>query len=110
VNKGVAELFGKIKLKGYPAWVMHRGYHVLAMPTWNRKLRILGGWVGQFVLGRETVSLDPVHDPRAAFRAAAVPPKKQGEKLVQVATSAAADAEKGADAAPVDVEKATAKA
>jgi NADH dehydrogenase len=71
---------------------MHRGYHVLAMPTWNRKTRILAGWVGQFVLGRETVSLDALHDPRGAFRAAAVRPKPKGEKLVQVATSAAADA------------------
>jgi NADH dehydrogenase len=110
LNKGVAELFGKIKLKGYPAWVMHRGYHVLAMPTWNRKLHIFNGWVGQFVFGRETISLGAIHDPRAPFRAAAVPPKKQGEKLVQVATSAAADAEKGSDTAPVDAEKATAKA
>ncbi|MBK0297364.1 NAD(P)/FAD-dependent oxidoreductase, partial [Bacillus sp. S34] len=27
----------KIVISGFPAWVMHRGYHVLAVPTWERK-------------------------------------------------------------------------
>jgi len=90
--KGVAELFGTFKLRGPLAWAMHRGYHVLAMPTWNRKLHIFNGWVGQAVYGRETVALNAVQDPRAAFRAAAPAPKKTDEPLKQVATSAAADA------------------
>lgn len=71
LHKGVAELFGVIRLRGLPAWAMHRGYHVLAMPTGNRKLRIMIGWIGQFLLGRELVSIGSVQDPRAEFRAAA---------------------------------------
>ncbi|PJI94139.1 NAD(P)/FAD-dependent oxidoreductase [Luteimicrobium subarcticum] len=89
--KGVAELFGKFKLRGPLAWAMHRGYHVMAMPTWNRKLHIFNGWVGQFVYGRETVALGAIEDPRASFRAAAVPPKPKDEPLKQEATSAAAE-------------------
>ncbi|MCU1657200.1 MAG: FAD-dependent pyridine nucleotide-disulfide oxidoreductase, partial [Pseudonocardiales bacterium] len=33
--RGVAEIYG-IKLRGFPAWWMHRTYHVSRMPTFNR--------------------------------------------------------------------------
>lgn len=96
--KGVAELFGFIKLRGFLAWVAHRGYHVMAMPTGNRKVRILIGWVGQFLMGRELVSLGSLHDPRQEFRNASVPPKPAGEKVEQKAESSAARAESGSKA------------
>ncbi|MFC8801646.1 NAD(P)/FAD-dependent oxidoreductase [Promicromonospora sp. NPDC057138] len=96
--KGVAELFGFIKLKGFLAWVAHRGYHVMAMPTGNRKVRILIGWIGQFLMGRELVSLGSLHDPRQEFRNASVPPKPAGEKVEQKAESSAARAESGSKA------------
>src|SRR4051795_12979498 len=38
LHKGVAQVYG-VKLKGYPAWAMHRGYHVSRVPTFNRKAR-----------------------------------------------------------------------
>jgi len=93
--KGVAELFGFLKLRGPLAWLAHRGYHVMAMPTGNRKVRILIGWIGQFLMGREIVSLGSLHDPRDEFRKASVPPKQPGEKVEQKAESSAARAEKG---------------
>ncbi|WP_129789542.1 NAD(P)/FAD-dependent oxidoreductase [Promicromonospora panici] len=96
--KGVAELFGFIKLKGFLAWVAHRGYHVMAMPTGNRKVRILIGWIGQFLMGRELVSLGSLHDPRQEFRNASVPPKPAGVKVEQKAESSAARAESGSKA------------
>ncbi|WP_460886175.1 NAD(P)/FAD-dependent oxidoreductase [Promicromonospora xylanilytica] len=96
--KGVAELFGFIKLRGFFAWVAHRGYHVMAMPTGNRKIRILIGWVGQFLMGRELVSLGSLHDPRQEFRSASVPPKPVGEKVEQKAESSAQRAESGSTA------------
>ncbi|GGM31277.1 NAD(P)/FAD-dependent oxidoreductase [Promicromonospora citrea] len=83
--KGVAELFGFIKLRGFLAWLAHRGYHVMAMPTGNRKIRIVIGWIGQFLMGRELVSLGSLHDPRQEFRNASVPPKPAGEKVEQKA-------------------------
>jgi NADH:ubiquinone reductase (H+-translocating) len=73
--KGVAQMFGRIKVRGFPAWVLHRTYHVFAMPTVNRKLRIMAGWTGSLLLRREVVPLGALHDPRAEFRAASVPPK-----------------------------------
>jgi NADH:ubiquinone reductase (H+-translocating) len=93
--KGVAELFGFLKLKGPLAWLAHRGYHVMAMPTGNRKFRILIGWIGQFLMGREIVSLGSLHDPRDEFRKASVPPKPKGDKVEQKAESSAAAAAKG---------------
>lgn len=107
--KGVAELFGVLKLRGPLAWLAHRGYHVMAMPTGNRKLRILIGWIGQFLMGRELVSLGSLHDPRAEFRQAAVP-GKAGAPVKQVAESSAATAESGASsdtAAPAEDHAAT---
>lgn len=71
--KGVAQMFGKIKVRGFLAWVLHRSYHVAAMPTFNRKLRIAAGWTGSLLLRREVVALGSLHDPRAEFRAASVP-------------------------------------
>jgi NADH:ubiquinone reductase (H+-translocating) len=93
--KGVAELFGFLKLRGPLAWLAHRGYHVMAMPTGNRKLRIMIGWVGQFIMGREIVSLGSLHDPRDEFRQASVPPKDAPAKVEQKAESSAAKAAKG---------------
>ncbi|MBD5786503.1 NAD(P)/FAD-dependent oxidoreductase [Cellulosimicrobium terreum] len=98
--KGVAELFGVFKLRGVLAWLMHRSYHVMAMPTGNRKIRIFIGWIGQFLLGRELVSLGSLHDPRAEFRTASVPPKKEGEPVKQAAQGSAAAAEAGAEKVP----------
>ncbi|MBO0925922.1 FAD-dependent oxidoreductase [Cellulomonas sp. zg-ZUI199] len=71
--KGVAQMFGRIKVRGFLAWVLHRSYHVFAMPTFNRKLRIAAGWTGSVLLRREVVALGSLHDPRAEFRAASVP-------------------------------------
>src|SRR4051812_18240086 len=82
--KGVAQMFGRVKVRGFLAWVLHRSYHVAAMPTWNRKIRIAVGWTGSLLLRREVVALGSLHDPRAEFRSASVPAKPRavepGEK------------------------------
>ena len=44
--KGVAQMFGRIKVRGVLAWVLHRSSHVFAMPTLNREVRIMVGWTG----------------------------------------------------------------
>jgi NADH dehydrogenase len=56
-----------VAIKGFPAWVMHRGYHGLAMPMWERKLRVFGGWLANFVLRRDIVSIAATKTPRLAF-------------------------------------------
>lgn len=59
--------YKRLTITGFPAWLMHRGYHVLAVPTWERKLRVLAIWLVAAVTGRDIVSLASVQDPRAAF-------------------------------------------
>jgi NADH dehydrogenase len=54
-------------IKGLPAWSMHRDYHVLAVPTGERKIRVLADWPPALVFRRDIVPLQSVQDPRRAF-------------------------------------------
>ncbi|MFD8074420.1 NAD(P)/FAD-dependent oxidoreductase [Streptomyces sp. NPDC059718] len=76
LHKGVALIrFGKLKLKfkGRLAWYMHRGYHGMAVPTFNRKIRVLADWTLAMFLKREVVSLGAIENPREEFYEAARP-------------------------------------
>ena len=55
--------------------MMHRGYHGLAMPMWERKIRVFGNWFMNLVLRRDIVSLQRVQDPHAIFAEFASRPK-----------------------------------
>ncbi|GAB3088376.1 NAD(P)/FAD-dependent oxidoreductase [Isoptericola nanjingensis] len=62
-----------IVVRGRLAWLVHRGYHLLAVPTWERKARVLAVWLTAAAFGRDVVSLASVQTPRAAFAAATTP-------------------------------------
>ncbi|MEU4245272.1 NAD(P)/FAD-dependent oxidoreductase [Actinoplanes sp. NPDC026619] len=64
--KGVAHVYG-IKVKGLPAWFMHRTYHMSRIPSFNRKVRVVADWTLAFVLRRETIALGQLHTPREEF-------------------------------------------
>jgi NADH dehydrogenase len=66
LGRGIFQYRG-IVITGFPAWVMHRGYHVLAVPTWERKVRVLLVWVSALLFGRDIVSLLSVQHPRVSF-------------------------------------------
>ncbi|WP_065570245.1 NAD(P)/FAD-dependent oxidoreductase [Microbacterium oleivorans] len=66
---------GKIALKGFVAWVAHRGYHGLAMPTFERKFRVVGDWWQNFWLGRDNVSTETLQNPRQVFEEFAARPR-----------------------------------
>jgi NADH dehydrogenase len=66
---------GKIALKGFVAWIAHRGYHGLAMPSWERKFRVVWGWWNNLWLGRDLVNLQAVQDPRYVFEEFAARPR-----------------------------------
>jgi NADH dehydrogenase len=85
---------GKLALKGIVAWVAHRGYHGLAMPSWERKWRVLWGWWNNLWLGRDIVNLQTVQNPRYVFEEFAARPRP--------AQPAAPEPEKKAVAAPVE--------
>lgn len=66
MGRGIFQ-YKRIVIKGFPAWLMHRGYHVLAVPTWERKVRVLAVWFTAALFGRDLVSLLSVQHPREAF-------------------------------------------
>ena len=66
---------GPIAIKGFIAWIMHRGYHGLAMPMWERKIRVFGNWILNFLLRRDLVGIPARDTPRAVFEAWAARPK-----------------------------------
>ena len=69
LHKGVAEIYG-VKLRGLPAWFMHRTYHMTRMPTFNRKVRVIADWTLALFFEREIVSLGAFANPRAEFEQA----------------------------------------
>lgn len=66
---------GRFAVKGLLAWFMHRGYHGLAVPMWERKIRVFGNWFFNFLLRRDIVSLEDRVTPRASFEEFATRPK-----------------------------------
>ncbi|WP_062296630.1 NAD(P)/FAD-dependent oxidoreductase [Demequina maris] len=70
LGKGVASTMG-FKLRGWPAWLMHRTYHLLAIPTFNRKARVALDWTAAAFFRRDLVSMGRIQDPRRAFEEAA---------------------------------------
>lgn len=66
LHKGVAEIYG-VRLRGFPAWFMHRTYHVSRVPTLNRKIRVIADWTLSLFFRREVASLGEIQDPRRSF-------------------------------------------
>ncbi|MEN3306520.1 MAG: hypothetical protein V7603_2722 [Micromonosporaceae bacterium] len=66
LHKGVAQVYG-VKIKGWPAWLMHRTYHLSRIPSFNRKVRVVIDWTLALFLKREVVSLGELHQPRESF-------------------------------------------
>ena len=81
---------GNIAVTGLPAWFAHRGYHGLAMPTFERKARVIWGWVNNVFLGRDIVSLSATLAPRAVFEEFASRPKPPAAEPAAPAAPAAA--------------------
>ncbi len=64
--QGAAEVYG-VKLKGFPAWVLHHAYHVAKVPTAIAKLRVATDWLTQLLFRRQVVSLQGLQDPHREF-------------------------------------------
>jgi len=65
----------KLAVKGLAAWFMHRGYHGLAIPMWERKIRVFSNWILNFLLKRDMTGIIARDEPRAAFEEFASRPK-----------------------------------
>lgn len=67
---------GNFGMIGFLPWLAHRGYHGLAMPTWERKFRVISGWVWNAILGRDLVTIEATKNPRLFFETWATKPGK----------------------------------
>jgi NADH:ubiquinone reductase (H+-translocating) len=64
--KGVAQVYG-IKLRGFPAWFMHRTYHMSRMPTLAKKISVVLDWTIALFFRRQVESLGALQHPRDDF-------------------------------------------
>ncbi|MFJ3404620.1 NAD(P)/FAD-dependent oxidoreductase [Promicromonospora sp. NPDC090134] len=99
IGRGIFQ-YKRLVIKGFPAWIMHRGYHVLAVPTWERKVRVLLVWVSAVLFGRDIIPLSTVQAPRAAFLAGGDPFAGTGEQASGEKAAAAGTPAAPAPAAP----------
>jgi NADH dehydrogenase len=68
--KGVAVIWG-IRLRGFPAWFAHRSYHLYAMPTLTRKVKIAADWTVALLFPRDLAQLGSLQRPHEPFERAA---------------------------------------
>jgi NADH dehydrogenase len=68
--RGVAQLPGRLRLRGFLAWWLHRSYHLAKIPTFNRRVRIALDWTVALFFPRDVVALGSLQRPREAFRRA----------------------------------------
>jgi NADH dehydrogenase len=64
--KGVANPLG-IKIKGFPAWFLHRSYHLVYMPTIGRRVRVSLDWTISLLFPRDIAQLGSFQHPRETF-------------------------------------------
>jgi len=53
-GRGVAEVYG-VRLSGFPAWLLWRGYYLSFVPGFAAKVRIFFQWLLDLLVGRSTV-------------------------------------------------------
>jgi len=67
--KGVATVKG-LRFKGFLGWFLHRSYHLLAMPTWTRRVKIAMDWTVALLFPRDLAQLGSLGSPREPFERA----------------------------------------
>jgi NADH:ubiquinone reductase (H+-translocating) len=67
--KGVAIVKG-LRFRGFLGWFLHRSYHLLAMPTWTRRVKIAMDWTVALLFPRDLAQLGSLGRPRDPFERA----------------------------------------
>jgi NADH dehydrogenase len=80
-HRGVGQVFG-LRLTGFPAWFAWRSYYLLALPRWERRLRVAFDWTLDLLFPPDIIELkvepareDRDHQPAIASQPSA--PKEQ---------------------------------
>ena len=69
-HRGVGRVFG-LRLTGFPAWFAWRTYYLLALPGWDRRLRVAFDWFLDFIFPPDIVELkvEPLQTGQEALAA-----------------------------------------
>jgi NADH dehydrogenase len=62
--KGIAELPGHVRLRGFIAWWITRSYHLYQVPLLSRKLRIVTDWTVALFFRRDIAEFSMLSEPR----------------------------------------------
>ena len=54
--KGIADVLG-IRIRGFPGWFLTRSYHLLQLPLFSRKLRVVTDWTTSLFFRRDIAEL-----------------------------------------------------
>jgi NADH:quinone reductase (non-electrogenic) len=68
--KGVAIVWG-LRFRGFAGWFLHRSYHLLAMPTISRRVKIAMDWTIALLFPRDLAQLGALQRPHEPFEQAA---------------------------------------
>lgn len=63
---GIGTVWG-VKVKGFKAWLLWRGYYLSFLPGFGTKIRVLANWITDFVTARNIVQLDSYQPPEARY-------------------------------------------
>jgi NADH:ubiquinone reductase (H+-translocating) len=61
--KGIADVLG-LRLRGFPGWFVTRTYHLLQLPLFSRKLRVVTDWTVALLFRRDIAELGMLGHPR----------------------------------------------
>ena len=61
-HQAVASTLG-IRWRGFPAWFLARTYHMLAMPGWKRRMRLVVDWTVDLLFARDASELGQLGHP-----------------------------------------------
>jgi len=54
---GVAEIYDRVRLGGFPAWLVWRGFYLMLMPTVAKKTRIFFEWTWSMLFSPDIINL-----------------------------------------------------
>ena len=60
--KGIADVLG-VRLRGFPGWFLTRSYHLLQLPLFSRKLRVVTDWTTSLFFRRDIAELSLLGHP-----------------------------------------------
>ncbi|MBA2460212.1 MAG: NAD(P)/FAD-dependent oxidoreductase [Actinobacteria bacterium] len=60
--KGIADVLG-LRFRGFPGWFLTRSYHLLQLPLFSRKLRVVADWTTSLFFRRDIAELSMLGHP-----------------------------------------------